>query len=165
MPNRIFLKYILSFFLLTSLNAAEIEGTARVVDGDTIEIKNNKIRLFGIDAPESKQLCKKMKFAIIFFTYMQTYNCGFISTQKLKQKIQGKNIKCLYSEKDRYNRILGTCFDRNFDINKWLVRNGYAVAYLRYSKKYLSDQQFAESQKLGIWQGSFDYPENWRKKN
>lgn len=157
MPNRIFLKYILSFFLLTSLNAAEIEGTARVVDGDTIEIKNNKIRLFGIDAPESNQTCQNK--------YSASYKCGTVSTQKLENKINKQKIRCTYSERDRYQRILGICFLDQIDINKWLVRNGYAVAYQRYSKKYVLDQKDAEREQLGIWAGTFDLPENWRKKN
>ena len=51
------------------------------------------------------------------------------------------------------------------DINSWLVKNGYAIAYRRYSKKYVLEEQHAEKNKLGIWQGTFQNPEEWRKKN
>ena len=107
MPNRIFLKYILSFFLLTSLNAAEIEGTARVVDGDTIEIKNNKIRLFGIDAPESNQTCQN-KYSI-------SYKCGTVSTQKLENKIN-KNSNRSYLKFDKVLNLYKTLPNLNSNI-------------------------------------------------
>ena len=78
-----------------------------------------------------------------------------ISKEKLIAKIKRSKIKCISSSKDRYKRYLATCFKDKINLNKWMVRNGYAVAYRRYSKKYISDEDFAKENKLGLWQGKF----------
>ena len=154
---------LLVFTLVVLLNlnikiiAAEISGFAVVTDGDTIKISNKKIRLHGIDAPEKKQNCTKN---------LKEYNCGVVATEALIKKI-GKNVvKCLTQKnKDRYNRFIGVCFADQEDLNKWMVRNGYAIAYSRYSKDYILDEDFAETNKLGLWSGAFLKPEKWRKLN
>ena len=77
-------------------------------------------------------------------------------------------IYCYYSERDKYNRILGECVlgeSGSLNINVYMVRGGYAIAYLRYSEKYLDVQETAKSSKIGLWVGNFDMPEEWRKKN
>ena len=66
---------------------------------------------------------------------------------------------------DKYKRYIGVCFLGDVDLNKWMVRNGYAVAYRRYSKDYIQDENFAKENKLGIWSGDFMFPEMWRKLN
>ena len=91
-------------------------------------------------------------------------NNWFPTATELKKKIQGKNIRCLVqNNKDRYRRNIGICYLKKQDINSWLVKNGYAIAYRRYSKKYINDEQYAEDNKLGIWQGTFMKPEKWRR--
>ena len=138
-------------------------GKAYVIDGDTIKIKSKKIRLFGIDAPEKKQICKKSFANINFFSFQKNYNCGILSTKYLKNKIGNKSIKCISKSKDRYKRHLGICYLEDLDLNKWMVKNGYAVAYKKYSKKYELQEQYAKENKLGIWIGSFMEPEKWRR--
>ncbi len=159
---------IIFFFLISNVIADEIFGIPKIVDGDTIHIKNYKIRLEGIDAPEMKQQCKK-KFlkisSIIGFTFYKDYFCGKTSKEKLNNKINGSKIKCLISSKDRYQRFIATCFKGKLNLNQWMVRNGHAIAYRRYSKKYISDEEFAKNNKLGLWQGKFIDPEKWRKLN
>ena len=150
---------ILAVIILLNLNqkiiASEIYGLPIITDGDTIKISNNKIRLHGIDAPEKKQKCTKNK---------KIYNCGVFATQALTKKIGKKLVKCLtQKKKDRYNRFIGICFVEHEDLNKWMVRNGYAVAYKRYSKDYILDEEFAKTNKLGLWSGTFLNPEKWRK--
>ena len=86
-------------------------------------------------------------------------------TNQLKKFIDNRTIKCTSENKDRYNRYLSTCYLQKIDISSWLVKNGYAIAYRRYSKKYVLEEQHAEKNKLGIWQGTFQTPEEWRKKN
>ena len=130
-----------------------------------MEINNNKIRLFGIDAPERKQICKKPYLIISFLNFQRNYECGLMATNELKKFINNRIIKCISESKDRYNRYLSICYLKNKDINSWLVKNGYAIAYRRYSKKYVLEEQNAEKNKLGIWQGTFQNPEEWRKKN
>ena len=161
---KILIFYIIFFLQLNSF-AAIFEGIPRIIDGDSLEINNNKIRLFGIDAPERKQICKKPYLIISFLNFQRNYECGLMATNELKKFINNRIIKCISESKDRYNRYLSTCYLKNKDINSWLVKNGYAIAYRRYSKKYVLEEQYAEKNKLGIWQGTFQNPEEWRKKN
>ena len=143
--------------LNTKIIAGEISGFAVVTDGDTIKILHNKIRLYGIEAPEKKQKCTKNA---------KKYNCGIVATEMLIKKISKNTVKCVTQKnKDRYNRFIGVCFVKQEDINKWMVRNGYAVAYKRYSEDYILDENFAKTNKLGLWSGSFLKPEKWRKLN
>ena len=157
------------FFILTYNDACseeikEISGNAQIIDGDTIKINSKKIRLNGIDAPEFKQMCKKTYLTIIFFTFTKDYPCGKISTEKLKKKINNKVITCKILDIDRYKRYIGECYKKNLNLNSWLVSNGHAVAYRKYSKKYVSDEINAKNEKIGIWQGKFEMPWEYRKK-
>jgi len=160
----------LIFFFLTyndvkSQELKIISGIAKVIDGDTIKIKNNKIRLFGIDAPERKQQCQKPWLSISFFTFKKNYQCGKISTNILKSKINNKFIICKFNNKDRYNRFIAECYKDKKNINRWMVLNGYAVAYRKYSKKFVSQENLAKKDKLGLWAGTFEMPWDWRKNN
>ena len=155
---------------LTNINVQSqevklISGIAKVIDGDTIKIENKKIRLFGIDAPEKKQKCQKPWFTISFLTLNKDYPCGEISTLKLKNKINNKLVTCKSTNIDRYKRFIAECFKDKININKWMVRNGYAVAYKKYSKKYLVFENLAKDNKLGLWIGSFQMPWEWRREN
>jgi endonuclease YncB( thermonuclease family) len=137
--------------------AGEISGVPSITDGDTIKILNKRIRLHGIDTPEKKQICIRNS---------EKYNCGIEATKALKKKIGGKLVFCKVQEKlDRYKRHIGICFLEDVDINKWMVRNGYAVAYRRYSKNYIEDENYAKKNKIGLWSGHFIHPEKWRKLN
>jgi len=130
----------------------------RIVDGDTIIFKNKKIRLFGIDAPETNQYCfdkKKIK-----------YSCGLNSTKELIKFIKlnsNKSIKCTDHDIDQYGRYISECWVGKISINSWLVENGYALAYLKYSNKFFLDEKKAKEKGLGVWQGRFIYPWEWRR--
>ena len=150
---------LITLSLLNHSISAEkkIIGKAKVIDGDTIKINGKKIRLSGIDAPELKQQCSNES---------GLYSCGELSKSILDSiELPGVNIRCTYLNKDKYGRILGTCFRGSIEINKWLVRSGAAVAYKKYSKKYLADEKYAKDKNNGIWNGDFIRPEEWRKKN
>ena len=154
--------------LLSNSIAEEISGIPKVVDGDTVHIDNYKFRLEGIDAPEMRQQCKKESFKISFFigfTFYKDYSCGRVSKEKLITKIDTTEIKCISSSKDRYKRYIATCYKGKTNLNQWMVRNGFAIAYRRYSKSYVSDEEFAKENKLGLWKGKFMEPEKWRKLN
>ena len=145
--------------LSLSLNviASEISGIPNITDGDTIKILNKRIRFHGIDTPEKKQICIKNS---------REYRCGQEATNALIKKINGKLVTCKVQDKlDRYKRYIGVCFLGDVDLNKWMVRNGYAVAYRRYSKDYIEDENYAKKNKIGLWSSSFIYPEKWRKLN
>ena len=161
---------IIMIFLIwfSTAIAEEVIGIPKIVDGDTIHINNYKFRLEGIDAPEMKQKCKKESLKISYligFTLYKDYSCGRISKEKLIAKINGSQIKCISTTKDRYKRYIATCFKDKINLNRWMVRNGLAIAYRRYSKKYVTDEDFAKENKLGLWRGKFMNPEKWRKLN
>ena len=152
-------KLIVITIILFSLNikvvAKEIYGVPVITDGDTIKILNNKIRLHGIDAPEKNQKCTNNK---------KEYYCGMVATMALIKKIDKNIVKCLTQKnKDRYNRFIGVCFIGQENLNKWLVRSGNAVAYKRYSRDYILDEEFAKTNKLGLWSGTFLKPEKMEK--
>ena len=148
---------IFIFFLTIKASAGEIAGSPIITDGDTIKIINKRIRLHGIDAPESKQLCKKN---------LKEYRCGIVATEALVKKINKNQVRCIVQDRlDRYKRYIGVCFVETINLNQWMVRNGHAVAYRRYSKDYIKDEDYAKKNKLGLWSGDFLNPEKWRKLN
>ena len=161
---------IIILFLIFFSNTIEeeISGVPTIVDGDTVHINDKKLRLEVIDAPEMRQQCKKESLKISFiigFTFYKDYSCGRVSKEKLISKINGLVIKCIFTTKDRYKRYIATCYKGKTNLNQWMVRNGYAIAYRRYSKKYVPDEDFAKENKLGLWKGKFMNPEKWRKLN
>ena len=164
-----YLRIIILFLIFFSNTIAEeISGIPKIVDGDTVHINENKFRLEGIDAPEMRQKCKKESLKISFiisFIFYKDYSCGEVSKEKLISKIRGSKIKCIFTTKDRYKRYIATCYKEKTNLNQWMVRNGYAIAYRKYSKKYVPDENFAKENKLGLWQGKFMNPEKWRKLN
>ena len=154
-----FIRIIITLLVLLSNSIAEeISGIPKVVDGDTLHIDNYKFRLEGIDAPEMRQQCKKESFKISFLiglTFYKDYSCGRVSKEKLITKIDTSEIKCISSSKDKYKRYIATCYKGKTNLNQWMVRNGYAVAYKRYSKRYITDEDFAKENRLGLWKGKF----------
>jgi endonuclease YncB( thermonuclease family) len=154
-------KFNIAIILLLTLNpkilADEISGFANITDGDTIKIYNKRIRLHGIDTPEKKQICYKNS---------KEYSCGEEASSALDKKIDGNQVVCKVQRRlDRYKRYIGVCFVGEVNLNKWMVRNGYAVAYRRYSKDYIQDENYAKKNNLGLWSGNFINPEKWRKLN
>jgi endonuclease YncB( thermonuclease family) len=148
---------IILFILGLNAVAGEISGAPKITDGDTIKILNKRIRLYGVDAPEKKQICIKNS---------QEYRCGQEATNALIKKVNEKTVVCKVQDKlDRYKRYIGVCFLGDIDLNNWMVRNGYAVAYRRYSKDYVDDENYAKKNKIGLWSGNFIHPEKWRKLN
>ena len=159
-----FLINIIFYFLITIPAYSEIiSGKAVSIDGDTIKINEKKIRLHGIDAPEMKQLCQRTFLSIFIFSFQENYKCGEISKKKLDSYIKNNIIKCKVEGTDRYKRILGTCYKNTININSRMVRNGYAVAYKKYSKKYIGLEREAKKEEIGMWKGNFEMPWDWRK--
>ena len=140
------------FFTYTDIKSQDI----KITDGDTIKLNGDKIRFSGIDTPELKQTCVKNEVKIL---------CGLNAKKILIDKIANNKVTCVREGKDRYKRVLAECFVNNESLSSYLVRSGYAFAYRKYSKKFISDEEFAKSNKLGLWSMEFDYPWDWRKKN
>ena len=165
--KKIFLKSIFCLFLVFNHASAAIifAGYVKVSDGDTIKISKYKIRLHGIDAPEKKQICQRPYLNLVFFSLYEDYFCGEFVTNKLKELIENKLIECRVNDKkDFFGRYLGVCYKNNLNINQWLVENGYAVAFIKYSKDYVKFEEIAKKNKVGIWSGKFLMPWEWRKK-
>jgi len=139
--------------LAPPLGSQSIKGQASVVDGDTIEIHGTRIRLFGIDAPESGQSCTAQG---------RTYQCGQQAALVLADKLKGHVVECSPKDKDRYGRPVAVCFVAGEDINRWMVSTGWALAYRQYSMDYVSQERDASSSKLGIWKFEFEKPWDWR---
>ena len=143
---------IFSFFLSTILIASEKK--IQVIDGDTIYIGKLKYRFFGIDAPEIKQICEKNNIKI---------QCGVIAKSVLQNKIADKIPECVVKDKDRYQRLVAECFIGKESLSRFMVREGYAVAYSQYSKDFIEDEKYAKENKLGIWSMNFQIPSEYRK--
>lgn len=142
--------------ILKKKNSGNVQKKIKIIDGDTIHINKIKYRLHGIDAPEMNQLCKVKE---------ENYMCGVKSKDFLVSLIANQSVKCEKKDIDRYKRIVAECFVGQTNINKELVRNGWALAYRDYSRDFINDEEFAKNNKLGIWKGTFIHPKKWRKIN
>ena len=144
----------LIFFFLTYNDVKSYE--IKIIDGDTIHLNNEKIRFTGIDTPELKQTCNKNS-EIIY--------CGIKAKKLLIDKIGKNKVTCIREGKDQYKRTLAECFVKDLSLSKFLVREGYAFAYRKYSKKFIKDEDFAKKNNIGMWSMKFEYPWDWRKQN
>jgi endonuclease YncB( thermonuclease family) len=132
-----------------------IVGVATVTDGDTIKIHDQRIRLHGIDAPESAQECRRSDGS--------RWSCGQQAALALQDLIDRRPVTCARQNTDRYRRIVAKCSVGDTDINAWLVTNGWAVAYRRYSSDYVGAETMARASGLGIWSSEFAMPWDWRR--
>ena len=132
----------------------DIVGVASVIVGDTIDIHGIRIRFLGIDAPEGRQQCQHRDGS--------AWRCGQQASIALSYQIGRVTITCRPQNKDRYGRTVATCFKGTEDLNRWMVTNGWAVAYRQYSKAYIADEGAARRSQINIWAGTFDMPWDWR---
>lgn len=132
----------------------DLQGVASVIDGDTIEIHGALLRLNGIEAPESGQLCRDANGA--------PWRCGQQAALALSDRIGRQVVSCQQTDTDRYGRVVADCFAGGENLNRWMVREGWAVAYRQYSSAYVMAEDDARSGQHGIWQGRFDMPRDWR---
>jgi endonuclease YncB( thermonuclease family) len=132
-----------------------IVGRASVIDGDTVDIRGTRIRFNGIDAPESRQNCRDRAGS--------QYACGRQAAFALSDKVGAQNVSCDVSDHDRYGRSVATCTLGSLDLNEWMVLSGWALAYRQYSTAYVGAEARAEATKVGIWQGQFTPPWEWRR--
>ena len=138
------------------VSSQTITGQASVLDGDTIEIHGTRIWLFGIDAPEGGQTCTVQGKAT---------PCGRRAAFALAGKIGRQVVECRPKDEDRYGRVVAVCSVGGEDVNAWMVAQGWALAYRYYSHDYVSQERSASKAKLGLWQGEFERPWEWRRKN
>lgn len=132
-----------------------VTGYATVIDGDTLQINGLKFRLYGIDAPESKQTCQRKS---------HVYSCGQEATLALESLVLNQLVTCEKEDIDKYNRIVAICRVGEKELNKLMVANGYAVSYRQYTGRYIVDEMKARLNEAGIWSGSFEMPWEYRHK-
>ena len=133
---------------------ATVSGPARVVDGDTLEVRGTRVRLHGIDAPESKQRCRSAE---------RTWPCGHEATRALARRVGSRTVACEERDQDRYGRIVGVCRVGGEDVNAWMAAEGWAFAYRKYSTQYVAEETVAKAAKRGIWRGDVVAPWEWRR--
>lgn len=127
-----------------------LEGTARVIDGDTLEINGQRVRLWGIDAFEASQPCSHVP-------------CGAYATRNLEELVRDQRVRCLQRDIDRYKRIVAQCFVDKTDLGRTMVLRGWAFDYPQYSKGFYKDEQeWARNEPRGAWHGHFQWPWDYR---
>jgi endonuclease YncB( thermonuclease family) len=144
---------VLAVLLAALVPVGAQSGLPRVVDGDTIDVGGQRVRLWGIDAPESRQQCDRDG---------QAYACGRAATEYLRTLIGDARVDCEPRTHDRYRRVVARCFVHGEDVSAAMVRAGWAMAFVRYSRDYVGDEQQARAAHSGMWAGSFQPPWDWR---
>jgi Micrococcal nuclease (thermonuclease) homologs len=131
--------------------AAEV----RVTDGDGLVLNGERIRLWGIDAPELEQTC---------WSAGASYSCGEQARETLAELVAGHEVRCETVSRDRYGRTVARCEASGFDLGREMVRRGWALDFRRYSDgRYAADQAEARAEKKGLWAGEFEPPWEWRR--
>lgn len=131
--------------------AGELIGQASIIDGDTLEIHGTRIRLWGIDAPESSQLCRDEDSSL--------YRCGAQAANDLDAFIARRPVNCVPMNLDQYGRTVATCSAGSADLGEWLVSKGLALDWPHFSKgRYEAAQHIAERAGRGMWKGSYVEP-------
>jgi len=144
------LYFLFGFLIFSYANSEQLI----VTDGDTIRIGDERIRFSGIDAPEIKQTCIYQEIE---------FKCGEFSKNLLIEKISNQQVNCIRESKDQYGRTLAECFVGKESLSSYLVREGYAFAYRKYSNKFILDEQYAKIKGNGMWSMNFMFPWDFRK--
>jgi len=136
-----------------SLDGPPLTGTVeRVSDGDTIDVAGQRIRLPGIDAPEWNQICRTAAGG--------SWDCGKAAAGRMRELTRNQTLSCRPEGHDRYGRLLAVCRVGKVDIAEALVADGLAVA----TDSYLGAESEARRARRGLWQGQFDRPTEWRRR-
>ena len=136
-----------------SIGAGPISGLARAVDGDSLEIRGTRVRLFGIDAPELDQQCTRGE---------KPWACGAEAADQLSKLVTGRTVSCAPAGLDQYERVLARCSVLGTDVNLAMVQAGYAIAFRRYSTEYVGAEEAAKAARRGVWSGTFISPSEVR---
>jgi endonuclease YncB( thermonuclease family) len=133
---------------------AQINGTPLVLDGDSLDFNGLRVRIFGIDAFERDQTCRRADGSI--------YSCGQLAREALVIAIARNPVSCTRRDVDRYGRMVAICRTRDGDLGARLVLDGSALAYREYSTDYVDEEETAKRQRRGAWGGTFEAPWDFR---
>jgi endonuclease YncB( thermonuclease family) len=128
----------------------------RAIDGDSFKAGDVEIRLYGIDAPEYRQMCTDNK--------QREISCGKLARDALSKLISSRAVSCTTLDRDRYGRQVSVCKDGTTDINREVVRQGWAIAYRKHALDYVAAEREAKTAKRGIWAWTFERPEDYRNR-
>lgn len=145
-----------AIFLAFAPMEQRLDGRARVIDGDTLQINGQRVRLLGLDAPEVGQLCTKMTGEV--------FDCGAKSAYELETFIGKRGLNCRGKKYDSYGRLLASCTVEGQDLGQFLVLRGWAVTYGDSAYRYTSDERMAKAERAGLWATYFDMPWLWRRR-
>jgi len=134
--------------------APDVRGLAEVSDGDTLRIGATRIRIFGIDAPEAGQRCDQGEKG--------SWRCGRAATDRLRELIGGRPVRCIPRDRDKYGRLVASCSVSGIDLGGRMVSEGLARAYTRYGNDYAAAERLAKTEQIGLWQGIAAAPWDYR---
>ncbi|WP_271593168.1 thermonuclease family protein [Bradyrhizobium sp. CCBAU 65884] len=156
MKHRV-MKVALLAVITSPVCAATLSGAPRIVDGNTIEIEQTTVRLSGIEAPETDQICLDARGG--------KWACGVASRDELIKHSNGRTWDCHTTGVDKYERSLGRCFIEGEDVNAWMVRSGWALSWGPSIPSYAVSELVASTALAGLWSGAFIAPWEWRRRN
>lgn len=140
---------------LAAAAPAQVTGPARVVDGDTFSVGAEPVRLWGVDAPEGRQVCQNAQG--------EGYACGDVARDQLVGLIGRRAVRCEVRDRDPYGRAVARCLAGSTDLGEAMVRAGWAVDYVQFSRgAYTSAEAEARQARRGLWAGRFETPSTWR---
>lgn len=148
-----FCSLLVLLFLASPVSAQTVTGFARVIDGDTFDVAGQRIRLFGVDAPEAKQTCTSAQ---------GIWPCGRWATTEVIRLIGGKSVTCEGIESDRYGRLVARCALGGQDIGATLTRAGIVYAFRKYTLDYVDAEKEALFAGRGLWRGGSTPPWEYR---
>ena len=134
--------------------AKALSGPAAVIDGDTLEVGGVRVRLHGIDAPESAQRCRSGG---------RFWPCGHEAKRALAGRVGGQRVVCKERDRDDYGRVVAVCSIGGRDLNAWMAAEGWALVNRRFSRAYAAEESRARAAKRGVWRGEVVAPWDWRK--
>ncbi|WP_420414618.1 thermonuclease family protein [Roseibium sp.] len=148
--------WLFAFTIIAASPPQQVRAAdVRVVDGDTLVLNGERVRLEGIDAPELAQTC--------LTSSGNTYRCGVAAKEHLQALTRAGEVTCTGAETDAYDRRLATCFSAGQNLNKAMVADGQAYAFLRYSDAYRTEQEMARLNGNGLWAGIAVAPWDFRQ--
>ena len=130
-------------------------GTLRVIDADTFDVGDTRVRLHGVDAPERHQTCLDADGV--------EWDCGAWAIERARAHWEGREATCEALDTDRYGRTVARCEVGGEDIGALLVAGGMALAYREYSTDYVVQEAHAQGARAGLWKGEFLRPEDYRR--